>query len=144
MDAPPWPYKEKGYRWFHRGIDVTTKRFDENTKLICVEGNIGSGKSKFAEELAKRLDFYYIPAPKIEQVLLTNSYGMDMRKYYHLFPERYQVFDEEMFYTAPKNKFVNMFGLFQYAIKFEAYVNALAHILNTGTNRKSFVLSRRE
>jgi len=55
-----------------------------------------------------------------------------MRKFYHLFPERYQIFDEEMFYTAPKHKNVNFFGYMQYALKFEAYCNALAHILNTG------------
>lgn len=133
-NAPPWPYKEKGYRWYHHYIDRTTKRFDENTKLICVEGNIGSGTHKFAKELAEVLGFYFIPAPTTD-IITTNGYGQDMRQFYHLFPERFQYFDREMFYKMPhKSQNVILMSFIWSALKQEAYANALAHILNTGTN----------
>ena len=35
--------------------DLPTKRFDDNSKLIVVEGNIGSGKSSLAKQLADQL-----------------------------------------------------------------------------------------
>lgn len=40
----PFPYKEKEYTLLRSLIDKTTDRFDENTKLIVVEGNVGVGE----------------------------------------------------------------------------------------------------
>ena len=77
VDKPaPWPYQEKGYSGRHTWIDDTTPRLDESSKLIVVEGNTGSGKSKFARELAKRFDFHFIPEPTME-VALVNRYGVE-------------------------------------------------------------------
>jgi len=45
----------------HAFFDHTTKRFDENTKLIFVEGLPAIGKSDFAQQLAEDLDMKYFP-----------------------------------------------------------------------------------
>ncbi|VDO52175.1 unnamed protein product, partial [Onchocerca flexuosa] len=79
----PWPYREKGYRWQHALIDRTLKRFHENSKLIVIEGNIGSKKSDMARLLADRLGFYFIPEFQMDEVLI-DRFGNDYRNYYHL------------------------------------------------------------
>jgi len=53
---PPFPYWKKEFRSYHALFDRCTLRFDENTKIIVVEGAHGVGKSKFAQELAEELD----------------------------------------------------------------------------------------
>lgn len=130
-ECPPWPYRERNYRLWHTNTDNTTKRFDENTRLITVEGNFGSNVSKLARELAQVLGFHYIPQPRIEDILV-DSYGIDWRNYFHLLPEKFCYFDTEMFFYAPDHPSVNARQYYLYALKFEAYCNALAHILNTG------------
>ncbi|KRX38020.1 NADH dehydrogenase [ubiquinone] 1 alpha subcomplex subunit 10, mitochondrial, partial [Trichinella sp. T9] len=131
-DKPaPWPYKEKGYRWWHQHIDRTTKRLDENSRLIVVEGNIGSGKGKFSRELAELLGFHYIPAVNLDDIFV-DSYGIDRRHYYHLLPESCRFFDAKLFYENPKHKNVANFQYMMFYSKVENYLNSLAHLMNTG------------
>jgi NADH dehydrogenase (ubiquinone) 1 alpha subcomplex subunit 10 len=40
----PFPYLEKDYTLLTSMFDKTTSRFDENTKLIVLDGPIGVGK----------------------------------------------------------------------------------------------------
>lgn len=63
LDRPaPYDYKNKDYGFISAIFDKTTKRFDENSKLIVIEGPIAAGKSKFAKELADELEMLYMPA----------------------------------------------------------------------------------
>ncbi|VDP47375.1 unnamed protein product [Soboliphyme baturini] len=128
----PWPYKERGYRLWYSFFDWTTKRFDENSKLFVVEGNIGSEKSKFARELADKFGFHFIPAPSLDEIFI-DSYGVDRRKFYHLIPESCREFDARLFYENPTHPNVAKFQMTMFYCKTESYLNALAHILNTGT-----------
>ncbi|VDD92338.1 unnamed protein product [Enterobius vermicularis] len=127
----PWPYQEKGYSWFHAIYDRTQKRFNTNSKLITVEGNIGCEKSSFAKELADRLGFYYIPEFKMEKLLI-DRYGQDLRDFYHLFPKRFRFFDDEMFYKDPMSDMTAVMRDFIFKCRFDELLNAVAHILNTG------------
>uniref|UniRef100_A0A0N5AP34 NADH dehydrogenase [ubiquinone] 1 alpha subcomplex subunit 10, mitochondrial n=1 Tax=Syphacia muris TaxID=451379 RepID=A0A0N5AP34_9BILA len=127
----PWPYQEKSYSWFHAIYDRTKKRFNVNSKLITVEGNVGCDKSAVAKELADCLGFYYIPEFKVEK-LLVDRYGNDMRNYYHLFPKRFRFFDDEMFYKNPTSDMSAVMRDFIFQCRFDEMLNALAHILNTG------------
>ncbi|KRY92446.1 NADH dehydrogenase [ubiquinone] 1 alpha subcomplex subunit 10, mitochondrial [Trichinella pseudospiralis] len=131
-DKPaPWPYKERGYRWWHQYIDGTTKRLDENSRLIVVEGNIGSGKGKFSRELAEMLGFHYIPAVNLDDIFV-DSYGVDRRHFYHLLPESCRFFDAKLFYENPRHKNVANFQYMMFYSKVENYLNSLAHLMNTG------------
>lgn len=127
----PWPYKEKSFNRFHMCYDWTKPRFHQNSKLITVEGNIGSGKSAFAEELADRLGFHYMPAFSMKDILI-DRYGNDFRNFYHLFPKRFRVPDELSFYKNPADDLTAVMQNRIYECRWEQYLNALAHIFNTG------------
>uniref|UniRef100_A0A915PGL4 NADH dehydrogenase [ubiquinone] 1 alpha subcomplex subunit 10, mitochondrial n=1 Tax=Setaria digitata TaxID=48799 RepID=A0A915PGL4_9BILA len=127
----PWPYKEKGYRWQHAVVDRTLKRFHENSKLIVVEGNIGSRKTDMARSLADRLGFYFIPEFQMDEVLI-DRFGNDYRNYYHLFPKSFRLFDVDMFYKDPYNDQTARMRDRILRCKFDQYLNAIAHIMNTG------------
>ena len=58
-------------------------RFDENSKLIVVEGAHAIGKSKFAQELADDLEMKYVPTPRITDMMI-DGYGVDLRQYNEL------------------------------------------------------------
>lgn len=45
----PFPYKKDTYGYLASFIDWTTHRFDENTKVVVVDGPIAAGKAKFAK-----------------------------------------------------------------------------------------------
>ncbi|VDN91166.1 unnamed protein product [Brugia pahangi] len=127
----PWPYKQKGYRWQHVLVDRTLKRFHENSKLIVVEGNIGSNKSDMACSLADRLGFHFIPEFQMDEVLV-DRFGNDYRNYYHLFPKSFRLFDMNMFYKDPGNDETAKMRDRILRCKFDQYLNAIAHIMNTG------------
>ncbi|KAH7962960.1 hypothetical protein HPB52_018931 [Rhipicephalus sanguineus] len=82
----PFPYETKEYKSWRSLFDETLSRFDENTRLIVVEGNIGSGK----------------------------------------------MFDMKQFYQDPHNIVVAKMQMLIYTLRFEQYVDALVHIMNTG------------
>jgi hypothetical protein len=41
----PWPYETLGFGYFFHLIDGTTKRFNDNTKMVVVEGPPGKESS---------------------------------------------------------------------------------------------------
>uniref|UniRef100_A0A915DTI2 Deoxynucleoside kinase domain-containing protein n=1 Tax=Ditylenchus dipsaci TaxID=166011 RepID=A0A915DTI2_9BILA len=127
----PWPYKEKSFNWFHALYDETTKRFHENSKLIILEGNVGSGKTKVGQEIADGLGFQFMPEFKMDDIL-TDRYGNDMRNFYHLFPKRFRIPDAKRFFDNPYDDLSAVMQDRIYFCRFEQYANALAHILNTG------------
>lgn len=127
----PWDYKHRGFNYTIAVHDRTQARFHQNSKLIVVEGNIGAGKSTLAKGLAEQLGFYHMPEFKMDDILI-DRYGNDLRSFYHLFPKRYRMPDINMFY---KNPLDDMSAVMQDRIfncRFDQYLNALAHILNTG------------
>ncbi|KAH7730915.1 CRE-NUO-4 protein [Aphelenchoides avenae] len=127
----PWPYKEKNYTLIHAHYDRTKPRLHQNSKLIVVEGNIGAGKSTMAKELADLLGFHYMPEFKMDDILI-DRYGNDLRKYYHLFPESFRIPDVNMFYQNPFADQVAQMQNRTYESRWDQYLNALAHIFNTG------------
>lgn len=127
----PWPYKTKKFT-FNRGFfEGTVKRFDENTKVVVVDGNIGAGKSAFAKQLAEAFDFEYFPEPTMEPYFVS-TYGFDLRKIDELLPPSYKCCDVSTFYANPYHQNVAKFQFRMYMFRLEQYLNALAHILNTG------------
>jgi len=130
----PWPYKEEGYCYWTHGwnyLDRTLPRFHQNSKLITVEGNIGSGKDSVGKQIANAFDLHYMREFRMDDIFI-DRYGNDFRNFYHLFPKRFRVPDFNMFY---KNPFDDLSAVMQdriYECRWEQYLNALAHIFNTG------------
>lgn len=128
---PPFPYKEKKYGMIRSWFDRTTHRFDENTKVIVVDGPIAAGKAAFAKELAEDLDMLYIPQTTMDELYI-NAYGYDMRQLDDKLPESMRSYDEKKFCLDPKGLNSAYFQVMLYQLRYFKYVEALAHILSTG------------
>lgn len=146
----PYPYKDKGYTFLNAVFDNTLKRFDENTKVrefieikmvfgtklnvfqvIVVDGPIASGKSVFAKALADELEMHFVPEASLD-LLYVNSYGFDMRTLNSELPATTKCFDEKDFCRNPKHRLASNFQIQKYILRFEQYVDSLAHLLSTG------------
>uniref|UniRef100_D3TLY4 NADH dehydrogenase [ubiquinone] 1 alpha subcomplex subunit 10, mitochondrial n=1 Tax=Glossina morsitans morsitans TaxID=37546 RepID=D3TLY4_GLOMM len=127
----PFPYKEKNYTVFTSMIDKTTPRLNDNSKLICVEGPIAAGKSKLAKELAAELEMLYVPEANMDMYYI-NSYGYDMRLLDPQMPESCRSFDVPKFCKDPNHFLAASFQIKMYMLRYNQYIDALAHILSTG------------
>jgi len=127
----PWPYQTKKFTFLKTVYEGTSKRFDENTKIVVVDGNIGAGKSDFAKKLAEAFDFVYFPEPTLERFYVS-SYGFDLRKIDDLLPPSFKCCDVSTFYANPYHQNVPKFQHLMYMFRLEQYIDALAHVLNTG------------
>ncbi|XP_058118619.1 NADH dehydrogenase [ubiquinone] 1 alpha subcomplex subunit 10, mitochondrial [Anopheles ziemanni] len=131
----PFPYLEKQYTAFNACLDVltknTTSRFDENTKVVVVDGPIAAGKSAFAKELATELEMKYFPEVTMDNYYI-NSYGYDMRKLDPLLPATMQSVDVAKFLQDPTNRNVATFQVRMLVERFSQYIDALAHLFSTG------------
>nr|CAG4643936.1 EOG090X05NZ [Lepidurus arcticus] len=127
----PFPYKDKKFGLWQKFFDSTTSRFDENSKLIVVEGPPAVGKGALAKALADELDMLYVPSANMDLEYVSET-GVDIRQYDHLFPESLKSFDETKFLENPASKKSIVFQLQKYQNRLEKHIEALAHILNTG------------
>jgi NADH dehydrogenase (ubiquinone) 1 alpha subcomplex subunit 10 len=130
----PWPYKSLGFNALYHYIDGTTKRFNDNSKMIVVEGPPGLQKTKFAKELAEELDMLFVPGASMDQ-FYTNGYGYDLRELDHLFHFTKCIsYDEKKFAQNPTGQEGGLDRM-QDALthlRVHNYTNALAHLFNTG------------
>lgn len=130
----PFPYKEKRYNFLRALFDPTTSRLDENSKLIVVEGPPAAGKGALAKELADELGMAYFKAPTQADSYI-NAYGFDLRKLDHKLPESCQSYDETDFLKDPlkhDGAKAARFQIMKFYLRYKSYLDALAHILNTG------------
>uniref|UniRef100_A0A4Y7NNP2 NADH dehydrogenase [ubiquinone] 1 alpha subcomplex subunit 10, mitochondrial n=1 Tax=Simocephalus serrulatus TaxID=117539 RepID=A0A4Y7NNP2_9CRUS len=130
----PFPYKEKRYNFLRALFDPTTSRLDENSKLIIVEGPPAAGKGALAKELAEELDMAYFKSPTVTDSYI-NDYGYDLRKLDPLLPESCQSYVENDFIKDPTRNHGTKAARFQLKkleLRYQTYLEALAHILNTG------------
>ena len=74
--------------------------FDENSKLIIVDGAHAIGKSKFAQELAEDLDMKFVSYPRVTDMLI-DAYGVDLRQYNDLMLPINKTYDEIDFSRNP-------------------------------------------
>lgn len=134
-DLPPRPapydYKRKGFKLYHYLIDSTTKRINENSKIIVVEGPLAAGKSALAKRMAQEFEMLYLPEANLDMINI-NEYGYDLRQLDEQLPESCRSFDVDNFMRNPKNRLVGCFQIKQYSVRFAQYIDALAHLLSTG------------
>lgn len=130
----PFPYKEKNYNFFRALFDPTTSRLDDNSKIIVVEGLPTAGKGALAKRLADELDMLYIPSPTVASTYI-NDYGYDLKTLDGKLPPSCQSYDENDFLKDPLRMSGSKAGRFQltkYQLRYQRYLEALAHVLNTG------------
>ncbi|XP_069187958.1 NADH dehydrogenase [ubiquinone] 1 alpha subcomplex subunit 10, mitochondrial isoform X2 [Procambarus clarkii] len=127
----PFPYKKDTYGFFAAVFDKTTFRFDENSKIIIVDGPIAAGKTEFAKEIAEELDMFYVPEANMDMVYI-NPYGYDMRQLDDRLPDTVKSFDEKNFHQNPKHHSVAIFQFEMFRLRLSQYIDAIAHVLSTG------------
>jgi len=130
----PFPYKTKDYNYFAALFEKTTWRFDENSKLIVVDGAHAIGKSKFAQELAEELDMVYYAYPRAEDFLI-NSYGVDLRQYNEYMLPINKTYDDKDFArnpVGPVEGSADRYHIDIFREKYRNHIHALRHIFNTG------------
>merc|ERR1739848_554988 len=72
-ETPEWPVKPPPFPYltqeFYRFTDYnnTTLRWDENSKLVVVEGAHAIGKTEVAKRLAEELDMLYLPPVNMDE-----------------------------------------------------------------------------
>ncbi|XP_012285108.1 NADH dehydrogenase [ubiquinone] 1 alpha subcomplex subunit 10, mitochondrial [Orussus abietinus] len=130
---PPFPYKEKKFNRYYQVSDKTLARFDDNSKIVVVEGSIAAGKDKLARYLAEQLEMHYFPPPRWANILI-NEQGFDRRSLDHLFTNTpvLQTCDEERFCRDPHHVNSNLYQHMYYVMRFSQYIDALTHLFSTG------------
>ena len=100
------------------------------------------GKTAFAQELAENLGMKYFPHVSMDDIYI-NHYGDDLRNYSHLLTPFNQPWDEKDFARDPlggHDGAIDRLHAKMYYLKFNQYLAALRHIMNTGAFEENFSL----
>ncbi|KAJ8710620.1 hypothetical protein PYW08_009135 [Mythimna loreyi] len=127
----PFDYVNNDYTWFRSLRDRTTHRFDENTKVVVVEGPVAAGKTKFAAALAEDLGMKHFPEANMD-IHYVRPNGCDLRMFDKQVPEDTRTFDHVNFNQTPNHRLAGNFQIMMYIARYSQYIDALAHLLNTG------------
>lgn len=127
----PFDYVNKDYTWLRSLTDRTTHRFDENTKVVVVEGPVAAGKTKFAAALAEDLGMKHFPEANMD-IHYVRPNGIDIRQFDKDIPEDTRTFDHVNFNRSPNHRLAGNFQIMMYMARFSQYIDALAHLMNTG------------
>lgn len=109
----------------------TERKFDENSRIIQVEGNVASGKNKFAHQLAEKLGMKVMEPVSLDDYY-TNDHGYDYRALNVLLPERLRICDWDMFHENPARHSVIHMQNYLFKMRVFQYLEALRHLFNTG------------
>lgn len=108
--------------------DRTTKKLNNNSRVITVDGNLCSGKSKLAKDIAEQLGMKHYPEAGIQY---SSSVTGDGKPLHTDFSGNCSL---EKFYDDPKSNDGNSYRLqsWLYASRLLQYSDALEHLLSTG------------
>ncbi|XP_012135804.2 NADH dehydrogenase (ubiquinone) subunit ND-42 [Megachile rotundata] len=134
----PFPYWDKQLTIYQAMKTSIVMRYDENTRVIVVDGPPAVGKSKLCEHIAEQFGLLYMPPPSHEEIYI-NPYKVDLRKLDSKLPLHCQSYDIERFLANPNDVRVPFFQIMYLLMRFEQYTNALLHLLSTG---QGIVLNR--
>ena len=130
----PWPYETKAFTQIDQALlrrDRTVERFDENTKIIVVEGGLAAGKGEFGKALAHELGMRFYPEPTLDD-FYPRLDGFDLRTLNWMLPEAAQYVDVKTAYINPHHQGLTGLAWNMYLMRFYQYWEALVHLFNTG------------
>ena len=131
----PWDYTTKRYGLLGQITDSTMRRLGENSLLISVEGNFGSGKSAFAKELAKKIDFVYAREPNLDEHFYKMPNGESRRTIINDIVKnnaRFHADSIDEWHLEPTFKRAIALQHQFYLIRFMQMRTALLHVMSTG------------
>lgn len=127
----PFPYWKKRCSEINMTFDPTTLRFDENSKVIVVDGPPAVGKTKLCEQIAKEFGLLYMPPPVFDEMYI-NYYGFDVRSLNPKLKDEWRMRDLTDFLRDPDHKGTARIQYGIFLMRIEQYANALLHVLATG------------
>lgn len=131
-------YRNKFFKFIDQPFDRTLRRMDENSKVIVIDGPIGSGKNEFGRRLAKQFDFKFVPQSDPMDLYKCGDYGLHYQDLDELLPERLRLYDLKTFLADPKAKVADGGGkagklqIEYFTVRLYTYSDALLHLLSTG------------
>lgn len=143
-DPPPFDYMGQFFTLPRSFMDPTPPKFNENSKIIVVEGNIGSGKSYLASKLAEHFGLVYIPDPTEDDIYIFRKMNppFDLRSHNALLRPSAKYYTCEMFWNQPDliTKGKPLYLQFQFYVRrFWNYLRGMCTLFNTG---RGFVTDR--
>lgn len=127
----PFPYWKKPCTPVGMWLDYTSLRYDENSRIIVVDGPPAIGKGKFCRKIAEAFGLLYMPPP-VHDDLYINTYGYDVRALDSRLPISCRSYDLKQFLADPHHLQVPHCQLAYFSMRLEQYMNALLHTLATG------------
>ncbi|XP_060829597.1 NADH dehydrogenase [ubiquinone] 1 alpha subcomplex subunit 10, mitochondrial [Bombus pascuorum] len=127
----PFPYWKKQCNDINMIFDLTSLRYDENSKLIIVEGPPAVGKNKLCEQIAKEFGLLYMPPPVFDEIYV-NYDGFDLRSLNAQLKEEWHIIDLIHFLRDPGHQRTAQIQYNIFMMRIDQYMNALLHILATG------------
>lgn len=128
------------YNIFWQLLDSPIPRMNENSIVVVVEGNIGTGKKELAKKLAEEFDLKYIDPIDYDQLYIDKNCmpGFDYRIINSCSPERVMFNSLDTFWATEKvqeNPLILMSQFEMFHLRWHSYLKALVHICNTGMYR---------
>lgn len=133
--AKPYDYKNKKYGLLGQVFDSTLNRLGDNSLIITVDGNFGSGKSEFAQQLAKDIDFKYAREPDLNAHLYEQINGENTRDIINGIVgdnQRFRIDSLEEWHKNPSFKSTIALQHNFYNIRWMQFRTALLHLMSTG------------
>jgi len=133
--AKPWDYKKSRYGLLGQLTDSTMLKLGENSLLITVEGNFGAGKSAFAQQLAKQIDFVYAREPNLDEHLWRLPNGESKRAIVNDIVkdnQRFRLDSLDEWHERPTFKRAIALQHQLYTIRWMQMRTALLHLMSTG------------
>nr|XP_033332634.1 NADH dehydrogenase [ubiquinone] 1 alpha subcomplex subunit 10, mitochondrial [Megalopta genalis] len=128
---PPYPYWKKHYRPVLDSLDPMIYRFDENTRIVVVDGPPAVGKTKVCEKIAADFGMLYMPQPTHDQIYVYRD-GFDRRTLDPQLPPHIQSYDISKFLKNPTDKRAALFQVQFFWMRHSQYMNAILHLVSTG------------
>ncbi|XP_062613253.1 NADH dehydrogenase [ubiquinone] 1 alpha subcomplex subunit 10, mitochondrial-like [Saccostrea cucullata] len=147
-DPFPLPPREKPFKHrfncYWQPFESNIHRMNENSIVIIVDGNIGTGKKDLAKKIAEEFDLRYIEDVDYDKIYISRElWGhFDMREVNACAPNRTMFNSLETFWATKKledNSLIMKTQWEMYYYRWNVYIDALKHIVNTG---QGVVLSR--
>jgi len=127
----PFPYETKNYNLMRALFDDVTHRFDENTKIIVIDGPPTGNKEAFGRYLADQLDMKYQPDADLDMFNL-DEYGVDLRCLNPDIDPTMRSLDIHEWLQQPNAYHTPNMQWDIMASRYYRYVNTHQHILSTG------------
>merc|ERR1712002_1087800 len=127
----PFPYETKNYNIFRALFDDVTHRFDENTKIIIVDGPPTGNKEKFARDMAEQFDMKYIPDADMN-MWYVDEFGTDLRCLNPKVHPCMRTLDIHQWLQKPHHYHTARLQQDLMISRFVRYFDAHNHLLNTG------------